>query len=105
MPTPEPQTCTFINNTDVGGVVGKEVPAATHKDCCAACWADVQCVSGVFTGLASQQCWLKYGQGTPVHKEGVVQCAKNTAAALKSRKVELFPAPARSFPPRAFGRV
>lgn len=102
LPTPGPQTCTFVPNTDVQGVEGKEVQAATQEDCCAACWSDVQCVSGVFSGMGSQQCWLKYGEGQTVYKEGVTQCTKNTAAGLQ-RQAEPFPAPVRPFPHRAFG--
>jgi sialate O-acetylesterase len=64
-------TCTSFPDTD--GASGGVISPSGSLDCCAACWADPQCVSAAFATSAPGTCFLKYGSGT-VAKPGTTLC-------------------------------
>lgn len=74
-PRPTNGTCTFLANTD-GASDGVAVPGGSQDACCAACWANVNCVAAAFSSAAPTECWLKYGAAqTP--KVGTTLCVIN----------------------------
>ena len=75
LPPPRPAhgTCTTRADTDGTGA-GATAPGNSIADCCAACWADAECVASAFNPAAPGTCWLKYGSAT-APRAGIQYCA------------------------------
>ena len=75
LPPPRPAhgTCTDRADTDGTGA-GATAPGNSLNDCCAACWADPQCLASAYNPAAPGTCWLKYESAT-APRAGIQYCA------------------------------
>jgi len=91
-PAPPSGNCLWQADTDyqptkAGCMKGpcNMVAATSREACCGACAAKINCLVGVYQE-SSQKCFLKPVGSTPVHKQGVTSCRRNSRGSARYGK-------------------